>query len=121
MNTLQGDSLNRLLKIFAEHDFQDCIYWNSDLEFFVNCSDLFAWGCADLEPIENDSDIDLLAECLQECPSDGLELFCARKRKMRPQGAMYKYFDEIVWPLFDSCGPYREACLGNPVASGSKD
>jgi hypothetical protein len=40
--------------------------------------------------------------------------WCARVRGMRPQGACYKSIPEAFWPLFDACGPAREADLGNP-------
>jgi len=42
-------------------------------------------------------------------------LYCARKRKMRPQGAMYEYLNKENWPLFDECGPVREKSLSNPL------
>ena len=37
----------------------------------------------------------------------GTELFSARVRKMRPQGASYKLYPKELWPLFDACGPER--------------
>ena len=41
-------------------------------------------------------------------------LYCARKRKMRPQGAMYKTIPKTLWHLFDVCGEEREMNMGNP-------
>jgi len=47
------------------------------------------------------------------------DLFAARVRKMRPQGAAYKVrYDESIWPLFDACGPVREVGFGNPKEPG---
>lgn len=42
------------------------------------------------------------------------ELFAARMRKMRPQGASYSLYPPSIWPLFDACGSVRETGLGNP-------
>jgi len=46
---------------------------------------------------------------------DGLYLYVARRRGMRPQGAMYKHIEEKNWPLFNLCGPEREAGMFNPI------
>lgn len=47
------------------------------------------------------------------------DLFAARVRSMRPQGAAYKVrYDKSIWPLFDACGPEREIGMGNPRAIG---
>ena len=47
------------------------------------------------------------------------DLFAARVRQMRPQGAAYKVrYDESIWPLFDECGPVREVGFGNPKEPG---
>lgn len=45
------------------------------------------------------------------------ELFAARVREMRPQGACYKGYPKDLWPLFDACGPERETGMGNPHAA----
>lgn len=39
----------------------------------------------------------------------GLLLYCARVRKMRPQGAFYDAFPPEVADMFDAAGPEREA------------
>ena len=44
---------------------------------------------------------------------DSPSLFCCRVRKMRPQGAYYKYIDKEVWHIFDEAGPEREVGKGN--------
>lgn len=121
MKPLQGESLNKLLKAVAEYDIASSLYWNADLEFCIICSDLFAWGRTDCEAIESENDIDLLIKSCEDCGLNGPELYCARKRKRRPHGAYYQYFDASVLPLFDACGPYREVGLGNPYASGKDE
>jgi hypothetical protein len=55
----------------------------------------------------------------QDSSRRGAELFCARVRKMRPQGAWYAYCPEAEWPLFDACGPERGVDAGNPYAQGT--
>ena len=107
--------VERLLKITAIHDFCASISWTEKLEFFVNCNDLFFWGCSDLEDISTDKDLDLLEKSFIDAPIYGAELYCARKRNMRPQGAIYKYITKEEVRFFDECGPRREVGPGNPV------
>lgn len=53
---------------------------------------------------------------IRGCVSD---LFAARSRKMRPQGAAYKVrYPEELWGLFNAAGPEREVGLGNPRKPG---
>ena len=43
------------------------------------------------------------------------ELYVARRRGKRPQGAWYKYLDTPeIRALFDACGPERQVDLLNP-------
>lgn len=73
----------------------------------VNCSDTFYWGCSDSEDITFD-EIPDLAACRELSPVHGGELWCARKRNMRPQTASYKECYPIdEWHLFDAAGPVR--------------
>lgn len=112
--------LERLLRIFCWDD-TDYLWWRGKdsategpLQFFVNCNDVFAWGCADVEQIESDEDLDALDQAKADAPNDWPFLWVARKRGMRPQGAAYKHFDKESIPLFNACGPWREPGLGNP-------
>lgn len=107
--------VERLLKITATHDFCASISWTEELEFYVNCNDLFFWGCSDLEDISTDEDLDLLEKSFIDAPIYGAYLYCARRRKMRPQGAIYKSIPEEEVKFFDECGPRRECGHGNPV------
>lgn len=115
------DFVTRVLKAF-EFDATDSLWWSFDdskLRLYANCSDFFEWGTADLEEIQPE-DLDLLEQCVKDAIElDATncwagELFCARKRKMRPQGACYKNLPEALWPLFDAAGPARETDLLNP-------
>lgn len=83
----------------------------------INCNDVFFWGCADGEGVTLD-ELPSLQECLALDPKTGAMLWIARKRKERPQGAVYTYIDRSVWPLFHEAGPEREIGLGNPYAPG---
>lgn len=113
---MTAESQSRLLILVATHDVQDSLMWNSSLQFAIACSDAFCWACADAENIETDADIDDLAAAILDAGDDGPLLYCARRREMRPQGAMYDHIDKKNWPLFDACGPVREAGFGNPKA-----
>lgn len=111
---MTNDSIIKLLQLVAEADIHSYIFWNSSLDFFVNCNDLFFWGCADAERITEDSIEDLATAIKDAGDIDGPRLYCARRRKMRPQGCIYKYIDIKNWHLFDACGPERKAGTGNP-------
>ena len=117
---MDNDTLRFLLITVANGDVCSDIFWHSNLEFFVGCNDLFYWGVADAEPIETAADVRELDRALADCESaagqncDGPQLYCARRRKMRPQGACYSSISQEAWPLFDACGPVRETGLGNP-------
>lgn len=81
-----------VLALYAASEAPDELYWairqTMEIGFMAKCSDFFMWGCADLERIEPE-DIDLLTECFRDLAEHDAtyflgELFCARKRKMRP-------------------------------------
>lgn len=87
---------------------------------FINCNDFFAWGCADGEDI-NEETLPELQKAVEDCKGDmetGALLYCARRRKIRPQGACYSMIPEELWPLFHDCGPERETGFGNPYKPG---
>ena len=96
-----------------EHDLFEEILWDGELRFYANCNDFFYWGCADGEPISKD-DLDLLESSINDSKDyNGVLLYCARKRKMRPQGAYYKHLEKDK-VLFDACGDEREIDIANP-------
>lgn len=79
----------------------------SGVQPWVICNDLFFWGCADGEDISLE-ELPQLIECHTLSPKFGGDLWCCRKREMRPQAAMYKYIPRDEWPLFDAAGPERD-------------
>jgi hypothetical protein len=112
-----------LLKLMAYWDLHDELYWSRDLDFFIKCSDVFAWGYADCEKIASQVDVDLLEEAIGDCREieemgqfSASMLYVARKRGMRPQGAMYEHIPVELHKLFDHAGPERKVGVGNPVA-----
>jgi hypothetical protein len=111
------DFIMRVLRTFAmcPNDLCDSVWWRVDNEyapitFFVNCNDLFWWATSDAEKITPEN-ISVLEQSIAECGEhalEGVELFCCRVRKMRPQGCCYKKIPRELWPLFDAAGPERD-------------
>ena len=107
----------RLLEITAKHD--DCdLWWRTDGEyapvtFFINCNDLFFWGCADCEAVTEDNIAGLeqaykdAGDCYKYGTCYAQLLFCCRQREMRPQQPYYKELPEQMWNIFNKCGPER--------------
>lgn len=111
-------------------------------KILINCNDLFYWACADCEEVTPDTlsvfeqsirDVyalhDRWGKWLTATRDDmskrddptappyidtslGLLLYCARVRKLRPQGAYYGTFPPEVAALFDAVGPERESAGG---------
>lgn len=101
------------------------LYVDKEVTLTVDCSDLFVWGCSDYEPIELEELKDL-NRAIEDARAAGAEtggelLWVARKRKLRPQGAYYAHVHPGLGKLFDTCGEFRPAELGNPVASSYED
>lgn len=111
---MTDEGIKKLLILMAENDCQEDIWWNERLDFFINCNDVFAWGCSDSEDV-TEPDIPALEKALEDAGGIwGPLLYCARKCGMRPQGAFMEKIPPGVRPLFDAAGPPREVGLGNP-------
>lgn len=110
----------------------DGLWWRTDGEYapvtlFVNCSDLFVWGCSDSEEVDS-SNVHVLEQALADTLAISEKvamfadiLFCCRMRGARPQGAYYKHLPKELWPLLDACGPEREVDFANPVKQPSQE
>lgn len=86
----------------------------------VNCNDLFYWGCADSEDISEETFGEFI-KAINECGGNeaiGADLYCCRRRKMRPQGACYSYIPKEYWELFNACGDARDVDFLNPYEIG---
>jgi hypothetical protein len=121
-----------ILDVLRLQDEYDCygepIFWRTGasvtggsfdpVTFFVLCNDLFRWATADAERLLPEDmpalrqaicDVEATGACgfrRLEAYELGCELWCARKRKMRPQQPAYPE-DERLRALFDACGPAR--------------
>lgn len=118
----------RVLSIFDGFNglSNDDVWWRTDDEYapitlFINCNDVFLWGCSDCEEVTPDN-IAILEQCVKDVEliterrRHAEVLFCCRVRNMRPQGAYYeeRYCPKELWSLFDAAGPERETGVGNP-------
>lgn len=119
----QLDFLHELLRATQAADITGELLWHTDgarIHVSANVSDVFAWGGADCEEITPEN----LAVFQQAIADLGAihrfdevyapELFAARLRGMRPQGAAYPKERTATQALFDACGPARERGFGNP-------
>ena len=115
-----------ILALF-QFDYCDSLFWRFDYptegEVFmsVDCSDVFYWGTADAERIE-EADLDeLIADFSAQSELQGTSYpeyfympWIARKRGIRPQGAMYKYLPDAVAKQINAEVPEREVDVMNP-------
>ena len=111
------DFISDLLIISSKYDMMEELYWTTDLQFYINCNDVFLWGSADAEDVTLKS-LNVLEQSYIDAEFDGAYLYCARQRKIRPQGALYSSINKKHWDLFNACGPEREISLGNPYKPG---
>jgi hypothetical protein len=69
VSELSPDLIRRVL-VATQDDNIDELRWHTDpdgtLRFFVDCSDWFEWGTADVEPVETAEDVVLLEACLTD-------------------------------------------------------
>lgn len=108
------DFVIKVLKIFEQNDDCESLLWSFDNEenisFFVNCSDLFFWACADAQEVTEEN-VSVLAKAYEDAKKAyefgecyGSTLFCCRTRGMRPQKPYCKHIPQKLMPLFDACG-----------------
>lgn len=117
-----NDFILNILRLYDKYDDHDELRWHFNAEqltFYVNCNDLFVWGCADAEEITPE-DLPALEQAFHDCVTAddccshyGPWLFVARKIKMRPQTCILKKMPDAIRPLFEACGPLREVGFGN--------
>jgi hypothetical protein len=117
------DHIIRALRAYGRYDNMGQIFFRTETDdtilLLVNCGDIFSWACADAQEITPDN-IDIFEQSLADTqaaygnghpwdvPTDeALILFCARVRKMRPQGCVYGEISKLMHPLLDAAGPER--------------
>lgn len=119
----ERDFVMDVLRFVADEDIHGQLWWKFEedgLHFFVNCNDMFFWGCSDCEEL-TPANLGILKQAFADCgerDSHADLLFVARQRGLRPQGAAYSYIPREIWPLFDAAGPEREVEFGNPCRPG---
>lgn len=65
---------------------------------FVICNDLFAWGGADCENVENEEDLIAIWKEYKKDPINGTMIWCCKKRKMQPQFPIKRdWIKDGVW------------------------
>lgn len=71
---------------------------------FVNCNDVFAWGCADGEILPH-GEIEILYRMWRKDPRNGPAAWCINIRKQMPQKAVEKEMREAgIWNLEELMG-----------------
>jgi hypothetical protein len=117
--------IHAVLTLALHADFRSELLWHSDgttITVAVDVSDVFAWGGSDAEDLTPER-LPLLAQAVADLraidPREDMyavDLFAARIRGMRPQGAAYPKRPALAatHALFDACGPERATGLGNP-------
>jgi hypothetical protein len=93
--------------LLAEQVFLNSRWWRNEdkenISVFVNCNDIFAWGCADAEDLPH-KDIENLWRMWRKDPSWGTAIWCIQKRKQMPQKPVEDLIRKAgIWDL-DSMG-----------------
>lgn len=87
--------------------FTNSMWWEKDLPdwakkrtgLFVNCNDIFAWGCADSEDIDYE-EIETLFRMWEKDPEWGPAIWCIIKRKEMPQKPVEEKIRKAgIWDL----------------------
>ncbi len=119
---LSGTDILELLKVAAEADIHDSLWWNDKLEMFVNVSDIFGLACADAEPIETHWDIASLARAFADLGSVtsavdaeiyAAALYAVRRRRRLPHPAVLRGLPDNVRALM-------AASMLEPVAGSAE-
>lgn len=67
----------------------------------VNCNDVFAWGCADAEPMSF-GDLRSVYEYYVKDPEWGCSVWCAERRRQMPQAPVVEYIKKAgIWNLHE--------------------
>ena len=93
----QDQALARLLAekiIFVQSDKEKKVF-----NFYVGCNDIFAWACADCEPLRYE-DVQSLYDMYIKDKSWGSAKWCCVKRNEQPQGPVIN--------LMKKCGAWDE-------------
>lgn len=92
--------LKRILRLVAKYEFEDEVYWNTDLQFYVKCLNLHLVGFPSRERI-TEKNIELLEECLELATYDGVALFLCKVVGHKPAPWYRKHIDQNNMKYFD--------------------
>lgn len=116
MKTL--DEVKEIIKFAWKNDID--LMWKvdddtDDVVTFVVVNDVFFWGASDAEGVEV-ADIPAFQQAIDDVGGYewSKELYAARKRGMRPQGAIINIIPKDIKGLFLAAGPVREIDFCNP-------
>lgn len=126
-----------VMEVLHENDFGDLndSVWpyvrDGVLNFSVNCNDLFYWATGDGQELTPEN-LPRLVQAVDDVRAaygvpdrggkyngaqfdywwnaghQGAMLFCCRERKMRPQEPVLKDLDDVMRPLIEAAGPWRD-------------
>jgi hypothetical protein len=75
----------------------------NSIAVFVNCNDIFAWGCADAEDLPH-NEVEKLYRMWQKDPAWGAAIWCIQQRNQQPQRPVAERIRQAgIWDL-DSMG-----------------
>lgn len=122
MSDSAGQFFERVIRAFPKYEDQEDMFWtigDAGIQFWVDCSDTFMWGCGDTEELtpDNIDAYEAAAQFIENLPvpddpsAGGVDkfctsaLFCARVRKQVP---MARYMELIKTPelrkVLEDCG-----------------
>ncbi len=85
---------------------------------FVNCNDVFAWGCADSEDVSS-GDIPSLFEAHMQDKRYGSDKWCCQQRQQKPQAPLEKMMREYgSWDDTMEQLPANKYDMGRKVGKG---
>jgi hypothetical protein len=81
------------------HDDKNFTKDGRTIILFMNCSDVFAWGCADAEDISSEEELKQLYDFCVKYPTWGSTIWACLKRNEKPQSPVEKKMKDCnEWP-----------------------
>jgi hypothetical protein len=93
--------------LYHEIVFLNSFWWYKDnplkesISINVNCSDVFAWGCADAEELDY-KDLEELYNMVRKDPANGSIVWCCIKRNELPQKpVLERILENDIWDIMN--------------------
>ena len=77
------------------HDNKNFTKDGCTIILFMNCSDVFAWGCADAEDVSSEEELKQLYDLCVKYPNMGSSIWACLKRGEKPQSPVAKRMKEL--------------------------